>query len=424
MKQKICVVGLGYVGLTLTGVLLDSGNTVIGLEINENILNSLREGKSHFHEPGLNEILRKHIDEGHFTFFNPNDKTDLSSCSSFIITVGTPLLANSEEPNLEYIKSSLKIISKYINEDKLIVLRSTVIVGLTEEMVIPFLTKELDIPKEKINIVFAPERTVEGDALTELRELPQIVGCNNTKSIELATKLFNTYVKEVVFVESIKQAELTKLFNNVYRDLNFAIGNVFNNIARNYGIDGVKAIAQANYKYQRSNIPLPGFVGGPCLEKDSYILVANLNNARLKNFVLSGRKENEALEDILVSSIVSNHKKSEMILLTGMAFKGKPETGDLRGSNSVNIYYKLLELGFKNIYIHDFIAEKNELELITKQVLDLDEINSVFDLIVIMNNHALYSDNNIQNILNTYSKNLIDIWNITHIEKRKNIGTL
>ena len=128
MNQKVCVIGLGYVGLTLTGALLKAGHSVVGLEINSEIIKSVNQGKSHFHEPGLNVILEKSILSKKLKCFHPNDHVNIKDCSIFIITVGTPLIANKKSPNLNYIKESLQIIAPY-DKDKLIILKVQLLLG-------------------------------------------------------------------------------------------------------------------------------------------------------------------------------------------------------------------------------------------------------------------------------------------------------
>ena len=143
----------------------------------------------------------------------------------------------------------------------------------------------------------------------------------------------------IVKVESLEAAELVKLFNNTYRDIHFSIGNYFNEIAQSFNINGIELIKSANYQYERSKIANPGFVGGPCLEKDAYILVDNMETSPGKSFVLEARKYNEKLEETVSNWIIKKIKDNKInsIGLSGFAFKGRPATSDLRGSSSLNI---------------------------------------------------------------------------------------
>lgn len=426
MKNNISIVGMGYVGLTLAGSCLSVGHNVVGVEINETIRNTINKGKAHFHEPGLDEILTEAVNKNKLHCIHPEEHKNLVNCEIFIITVGTPLISGTETPNLDYIKSALNTIIPYLDKDKLVILRSTVLVGLTRSEVIPYILKNSDLTIEDINICFAPERTVEGNAMSELKNLPQIVGYNNSIAKKLAGHFFSTYVREIKLVNSIEAAELVKLFNNVYRDLNFSIGNAFNDIAKYYNLNGYEVIEAANFNYDRSNIALPGFVGGPCLEKDSYILCNNLDNDKLTDFILNGRKFNESQEDKVTEWITNNFKLKDRIILTGMAFKGVPDTGDLRGSSSVKIYQKLKRKGFSHIYIHDFIVEEKELKEIgsDKVIIDIKNTRKDFKLVAILNNNTRYKDKEFIDLIEKKSEQILDIWNITKLPNIKTIGNI
>lgn len=426
MEINISIIGMGYVGLTLAGSCLSVGHNVLGVEINETKRNIINRGKAHFYEPGLDEILSEAVNKNKIHCIHPEEHKNLVDCEIFIITVGTPLISGTEIPNLDYIKSALNTIIPYLNKDKLIILRSTVLVGLTKSEVIPHILKNSGLTLDDINICFAPERTVEGNAISELKELPQIIGYNNLTAKKLAVYFFSSYVKEIKLVSSIEAAELVKLFNNVYRDLNFSIGNAFNEIAKHYDLNGYEVIEAANYNYNRSNIALPGFVGGPCLEKDSYILCNNLDNDKLTDFILNGRKFNESQEDNVTDWIINNFELEDKIILTGMAFKGIPDTGDLRGSSSVKIYQKLIKKGFSNIYIHDFIAEQIELKEIglEKVISDLKNTNNDFKLIAILNNNTRYNNKEFINLIENKSEQILDIWNVTKLPNIKTIGNI
>ena len=332
--MKLGVIGLGYVGLTFSVVAASKGIDVIALEKSEEIKNKLKNKQGHFFEPGLDDLINVLYNNKLFikNNFSISDNIDI-----FFITVGTPLLPNSNTPNYDYLKSALNSISEVYDGTQLIILRSTIAVGTTRNIVIPFLSKLINKPEDEVLVAFCPERTIEGRAIQELQELPQIIGANNKQALFLAENLFRQITNTVIKIDSLEAAELIKLFNNTYRDIHFAVGNVFNEIAQGYGIDGVNLIKTANLGYSRSNIALPGFVGGPCLEKDAYILTENMIESTGKQFVLNSRKYNESLEDKLVNWVVKNFNINDKICISGLAFKGVPDTSDLRGSSSISI---------------------------------------------------------------------------------------
>ena len=218
---------------------------------------------------------------------------------------------------------------------------------------------------------------------------------------------------------SLEEAELIKLFCNTYRDMTFSIGNVFCMAAQRFGVDGTRAIKHANQGYFRSNIALPGFVAGPCLEKDAYILINNMPECDSREFILAARKFNESLEDIVVEWVkkrIGDAKgSSKTIVLSGMAFKGQPETSDLRGSSSVYIARKLHELGYR-LYLHDYVAHRREMENL--------QIGEVFDniydacknasLLLILNNNKKYSTLQADECLSKSKKGfaILDSWGV------------
>lgn len=390
--MRIGIIGLGYVGLTLAIAAADNGVDVYGVEVNAHIKECLANNKAHFFEPGLDSLIKRHNGkEFHCVEEFPKDKV----FDAFIITVGTPLKQGEKTPNFDYIKSALRgTISKVYDGNQLIILRSTVSVGTTRKVVIPFLAGLCNKSEDEVRVAMCPERTVEGKAVEELTHLPQIVSGNNPEATEIAVRLFRHLTPYVITVDSLEEAELVKLYCNTYRDMSFAMGNAFCMAAQAYGVDGLKAIKHANQGYARSNIALPGYVAGPCLEKDAYILINNMPECDSKDFIVAGRKFNESLEDLTLAWVkrkVGEPSEDKRIALSGMAFKGQPETSDLRGSSSVYIAQKLHKLGYC-LNLHDFVAREEEMkELGVGDVYsDLYEACENASVLLVLNNHKKY----------------------------------
>ena len=227
--MRIGIIGLGYVGLTLAVAAASKDIDVYGVEINEHIKDCLRQNKAHFFEPGLDNLIKRTNNRTlHVVEEFPHDvKFD-----AFIITVGTPLKKidgkKQEEPNFDYIKSALRGTVKDVYDgSQLIILRSTVSVGTTRKIVLPFLAELCQKPEDEILVAMCPERTLEGKAVYELSNLPQIISGNNKESVEIAQRLFRIMTPCVIEAKSLEEAELIKLYCNVYRDMTFAIGNAF-----------------------------------------------------------------------------------------------------------------------------------------------------------------------------------------------------
>lgn len=406
--MRIGIVGLGYVGLTLGVAAADSGIEVFGTEINPEIKKALKNNHAHFHETGLNELIEVHNNKTFYCFDEfPADK----KFDAFIITVGTPLRPNSKTPNFDAIESAVRSISNVYDGSQVVILRSTVSVGTTRKIVLPLLAELSAKSAENVFVSMCPERTVEGKALYELKHLPQIVSGNNSTAIEKCTQLFNKITATILTANSLEEAELAKLYCNTYRDMTFAIGNAFCLAAQSFGVNGADVINLANSGYSRAGILSPGFVAGPCLEKDAYILTNNMPESESKKFILTARKISESLEDVVVDWVTRHLEKSsdKPLVLSGMAFKGRPETSDLRGSSSVNIARKLKGGGY-GLRLHDFTAYPAEMAKLDlgEVFTDLHKACEGAAALLVLTNHKGYEEFLPQDL----NSMVLDVWQV------------
>ena len=408
--MTIGVIGLGYVGLTFAIAAAMKGIDVYGVETDSYIKQCLGECRAHFYEPGLDALIEKHTANRFWCMEQfPEDR----EFDAFLITVGTPLKENAKTPNFEYLVSALDAIRKVYTGKELVIVRSTVSVGTTRKIVLKELMKMGNLKENQVLVSMCPERTIEGKAIEELTGLPQIISGNTDKALEMAQMIFRRLTPYVVEVDSLEEAELVKLYCNIYRDMNFAMGNVLNAAAQDFGVNGLDVIRFANMGYDRSNIACPGFVAGPCLEKDAYIMMANMKSGKSKDFISAMRSFNESLEEDTVNwvkRIAGKPEDDKEILLTGMAFKGVPETSDLRGSSSVYIAQKLAGLGYK-LRLHDFVATCRELEKLElgRVYQDLNEACKGIQVLLVLNNCARYRT---YRFLDTKGKKVLDIWDV------------
>ena len=272
--SSICVMGLGYVGLTLAVTLADIGFKVYGIEIKDDILNKLKKGVPHFFEPGLEGRLKSVKKSQNLKIY----KEIPENCDStiFIITVGTPIDENNKIKK-EMIENVSKEISLHLKDKDLVILRSTVEVGTTAYLDERIFRKT----GKSYEIAFCPERTIEGKAMVELRQLPQIIGSESINTSSRVSQFFSFMTPTIVRVSSKETAELIKLIDNSQRDVSFALSNEIAEISDAYSISAYEVISSGKLGYPRTNLPLPGPVGGPCLEKDSYILKNGLKKKKL-----------------------------------------------------------------------------------------------------------------------------------------------
>ena len=398
--KKICVVGLGYVGLTLSVVLAEKGFQVYGVETNSGLVEQLKNGKPHFHERGLEVLLKKFINKNLFISTEIPQDTQMDV---FIISVGTPLDKTTKKPIISHIESAVTDVAKNLRPGGLVVLRSTVPVGLTRSFVLPTLQKHQN---ERFYLAFAPERTIEGKALSELKYLPQIVGGLDEESLNKASEIFIQVTRTIVRVGSLETAEMIKILDNSYRDMTFAFANEIAMVSRQLGLNAVELIEAANFGYPRTNVPVPGFVGGACLEKDPHILIDFATVAGYApRLVATARTINESLPaftaDIVRKHCLANGKdiKNAKIFVSGLAFKGKPETDDLRGSPTVDFLNCLKEAGAQNIFGHDFVVKQEAISGLGITPCALEVGFNGADCVLFMNNHASYEYLDIEKLL-------------------------
>jgi len=425
-SKKILVVGLGYVGLTLSLVLAESGFSVIGYDKNKNTLDKIKKKEPPFYEKGLERYLHENVGKN----FTISTKPVISDV--YILTVGTPLVKGSLNPDLSILKKSILDICKLLKKNDLIILRSTIPVGCTRKTVIPLIEKKTGLKFGKdLFLAFCPERTIEGQAIEELKKLPQIIGSVCKKSSELAKRIFGEYNHTVIEVSDLESAELAKLIDNSYRDTIFAYSNQLALLTEKLNLDLVEIIEKVNLGYKRNQIPKPSpGVGGPCLSKDPYILSHAFKEQKMdqNNLIYHSRKVNESMPKEIVKRInkilnLLKKNKNAKIFITGFAFKGYPETSDLRSSTTLFFLEELKKTKFKNIWCHDFKVSQKDLKKISIKTCTIKEGFKNADAVFIMNNHKKYEDLNIFNLVNSAKKPVLffDSWQIFDPYEIKNI---
>ena len=331
--HHVCIVGLGYVGLTLAVAMADAGFRVHGVEVSEAVLARLRTGHAHFSEAGLDAKLAEQIASGRFTFGTSVSDPDAAAATAYIVTVGTPV-GDNKRVRFESMSEVAHGIATVLKPDDLVVLRSTVMVGTTRTFVKPILDKA----GQDYCLAFCPERTLEGRALLELKTLPQVVGGIDVISTFRASQMFSFLTPSVVRVNDPETAELVKLVNNTQRDYTFAFANEVAAVCDTLGLSAAEVISSGNLGYPRAALPMPGPVGGPCLEKDPYILAQSLESLNFTpSLAIGARVWNETLPQRTVAQLAARLKTLEVgsrprIAVLGLAFKGRPETDDLRGT--------------------------------------------------------------------------------------------
>src|SRR5690349_5601524 len=387
-ETKICVVGTGHIGLPLAAVLAEAGFRVTGYDTNDDFIVRVNTTRTvDFQEEGLAALLERNLHNRLTLTSTPPSGQDV-----YIITVGTPLEAGTEQPDLDKIRLAVQRLAPGFGEDPLVVLRSTISIGTTRKIVLP----EIQRRASRFGLAFCPERTIEGRAIPEMCWLPQIIGGLDERSADRAEAMFRRITDKIVRVSSLEAAEMIKLINNTYRDLTFAFANEVALIAERLGLSAGELIHAANADYLRSGVARPGFVGGPCLEKDALILIASLHQIDFKPRVIEeARRLNQGLPDHVADRLLAELGRfrpglaGSKVLVTGFAFKGRPATEDVRGSAAIPLMQRLQDAGVE-VWGHDFVTPEKVVTGLGARACTLEEGFAEADAVVIMNNHPDY----------------------------------
>ena len=397
-KATICILGLGRVGLPLASVFASKGIDVVGIDINEERLTSIRSGKCPFYDPILQENMDISCSSGKLTVESDlgkiKDRIDV-----IIVTVGTPTtLGNSVDYSQVY--TALEEVCKVDLRNKIVVMRSTLPPRTTTDIIIPFIEYKTGvIAGSDFHIAVCPERILEGQAVKEIQELPEIIGGINQISNDIITEVFRWINPNKKFsYTTTTGAELAKLFANIYRYIGFALSNEFAIWAEMFGENASNIINISNYEYPRSNIPKPGFAGGPCLSKDGLFLD---NNTTFSSIVSTAWKVNESIPQHVINKIreVEGNLFGRNVGILGISFKSNSD--DLRNSPSVKLV-ELLKAGGSIVKIHDPFV---------KDTLSLNEVLESSDIIILATNHSKFKDIK-KEIQNAGPKLVYDVWSL------------
>ena len=406
LTNTICIYGLGYVGLTLGISFANAGFRVVGIEVNRNILDALNADRAHFYEPKLNEMILANKKSDRFLYSERYDKSE--ECNVHIITIGTPL-DQQGHVNLSMIKRVIDSLSEYIKPTDLLILRSTVMVGTTRKIAESLKEKVGFSPK----VAFCPERTIEGSAMEEIRELPQVIGGIDKESARLAREIFSNLTKTVVVLSSPEAAEMVKLVDNVSRDTTFALSNEIALACDHLSLSAHEILTAGSRGYSRTKLPMPGPVGGPCLEKDTYIYAQSMSRFQ-PSIALEARAVNESILDHALNFLQKKFDEfPSRIGILGLAFKGNPPTNDLRGSVAINLVRKIQSMHAEtSICGYDPFVGEGELELtnlVLKKMATVREVIENSELIFIMNKNYEFENFNFEPYL-TNGVTIYDFW--------------
>lgn len=409
MEKKICILGLGYVGLPTASMFAIHGYKVIGVDVNEEIVKNMENGKIPIKEPGLETLVQAALRSKRLEVITKPEKADV-----FIICVPTPIDEATKKPDLSYVESASESIFPNLQKRNLVILESTVPPLTTQNIMIPILERSGLKVGEELFVAYCPERVLPGKILTELVKNDRIVGGINKKSAEMAKELYRSFVEGDIHLTDITTAEMVKLMENTFRDVNIALANEYLKVSENIGIDIWEAISLAN-KHPRVNIHHPGpGVGGHCIAVDPWFIAGT--DEKDTTLIRAARKTNDEMPNFVVKVIENELKEIERPVVTvfGVAYKG--DVGDTRQSPALKIISDLLTDGFE-VKIYDPLAENFQYEL-----LPLEKAVDKSDCIIVLADHRVFNSLDLKTIFSLMrNKKVIDTKNCLS-SKWKEIG--
>jgi len=392
----VSVIGLGYIGLPTAAILTSKGVNVVGVDVNQYAVDIINQGEIHIVEPELDVLVGKAIEKGLLKAVIEPEKADV-----FIVAVPTPFKGNYE-PDLSYIKSAAKAIAPVLEKGSLVILESTSPVGSTEKMMewMKVERPDLSFPKYGDNdsecdiaVAHCPERVLPGYVIQELVDNDRIIGGVTTQCAERARDIYKIFVEADCLITDCRTAELSKLVENSFRDVNIAFANELSLICDKLDINVWEMIKLAN-RHPRVNILQPGpGVGGHCIAVDPWFIVDSApDEAKL---IRTARLVNDVKPNFVISKInntVNNigKKKSDLIIAClGLAFKS--DIDDLRESPALNIAQKVALMGFdKVLLVEPNINQMPEGFGFNADMASLEESLKVADIVVLLVDHSQF----------------------------------
>lgn len=376
---KLNVIGLGYIGLPTSLMFAANGIKVVGTDLNTKLVDTLNEGKLTFEEEGLEEVFNTALSKG-IEF-----KTEYEKTNRYIITVPTPYMATSKQIDATYVVAATKQVLEVCEPNTILVIESTISPGTIDKFVRPIIEeKGFEIGKD-IHLVHAPERIIPGNMVYELEKNARTIGADSRKVGEEVKSWYESFCKNEIVVTDIKTAEMSKVVENTFRDINIAFANELAKMCDREGMDVYELIRIAN-KHPRVNILTPGpGVGGHCISVDPWFLVGDYPD--IVNVVLGAREVNDGMPQYVFDKIhkimkENNIKDYSKVGLYGLTYKENVD--DMRESPTLQLLDIFEKYNIDDVKIYDpFIKEKK----FEGQVMDLDNFLNGTELVAVLVSH-------------------------------------
>jgi UDP-N-acetyl-D-mannosaminuronic acid dehydrogenase len=327
--MKVCIVGLGYVGLPAACVLAQAGHTVVGVDVRSDVVACLNEGRVHIDEPGLSDLLHEALEQKRFSAQAKPEASD-----AFILCVPTPF-QTGYQPDLSYVEAAARSVLPVLKEGDLLVVESTIPVGATEKVAALIRQVRPQLTQDALHVAHCPERVLPGNAIREIIDNDRVVGGTTEEATERAARLYRSFSRGTVAETTACTAELSKLAENTFRDINIAYANELSMICNECGVDAQELIHLANM-HPRVDIHAPGAgVGGHCIPVDPWFIVSRF--PREASLIRAAREVNIQKEAWVVDQVLQAAQRhgASKVVMAGLTYK--PDVDDFRESPALRI---------------------------------------------------------------------------------------
>jgi UDP-N-acetyl-D-mannosaminuronic acid dehydrogenase len=392
--KSIVIFGLGHMGLPTAALFARNGLKVVGVDINNEYVEYVNSGRSPIMEPGLDKLVEEAVSIGNLSATLDGEEA-AGNAEVMIVIVPTPL-DKENNADLSAVIAACRTIASAIKKDDLVIIESTVPPGTCDNVVIPLLEESGLRAVEDFNLACTPERALPNNTIYEITHNARVIGGINQKSAEYASSLYKKITTgEIINVKNLITAEMVKLMENTYRDVNIALANEFAKICENLDINAVEAIQAANH-HPRVNIHIPGpGVGGHCLSIDPYFIVEMAREKGLDApLINNSRKINESMPGHVVSIIRESLKevdktiKGSNIGILGVAYKG--DVADARESPAEPLINFLKEEG-ASVLVHDPYVSSETIKSFKGMPVNLEDALKC-DCVVLITDHSIYKE--------------------------------
>ncbi len=390
--KKVCVVGLGYIGLPTAALLASNGFNVVGVDLNTHAVDTINQGLIHIVEPDLDAFVRSAVAAKRLTAYTAPQAGDI-----YMICVPTPFHESDgiPQPNIDYVIAATRSIANFIKPGDLVILESTSPVGTTEKMEAELRAAGVDV--SQIHMAYCPERVLPGKIMTELVENDRVVGGLTPAATKAVSNFYKTFVRGSVLETDAKTAEMCKLTENSFRDVNIAFANELSMLCAKSGINVWNLIALAN-RHPRVSILQPGAgVGGHCIAVDPWFIVAgDPETARIIRAAreVNNHKTEWAIDQIKIAVADASARtgRKPKVACLGLAFK--PDIDDLRESPAVHIASELVTQGYDVVAVEPNIDAHDKFSMVS-----LDDALATADVFAVLVKHRQFLDGQVKTSL-------------------------